>query len=72
MHEAVTDPAPGCGVPIEQFVPAGHPAVVLPAVTEAGCEELQVNGGFGTTQPWTSTAVAIAVWADPLLTAKLV
>ena len=47
VHDALTEPEPGCGVLIEQ-VPAAQP---VGAEMEAGCEELQVNGALGTTQP---------------------
>ena len=37
-----------------------------PAVSAAGAEEVHVSGGFGTMQPWTSTAVAVIVSEVPL------
>ena len=47
-------------------------AEVHPAVIAAGEEEVHVKEGFGTTQPCTSTAVAVTVSDVPLLTEKLV
>jgi hypothetical protein len=55
-----------------QLDPAVHPAVTLPAVAAAGAVDVQVNGGFGTTHPWTSTAVAVMVSDVPLFATKLV
>src|ERR1700684_2477772 len=47
-------------------------AAAAPAVTAAGAEEVQVSGGLGTMQPWTSTAVAVMVSEVPLVAMKLV
>ena len=65
-----------------QVAPAAHPvavaaaevvlAVVPPAEMAAGDEDVQVSGGLGTMQPWTSTAVAVMVSVVPLLVTKLV
>jgi hypothetical protein len=68
LHDAVTEPDPGCDALSEQ-VPA---AQVDGAEIEAGCAELHVNGALGTTQPWTSTAVALTDCKAPLLAVKLV
>ena len=64
--------SPTAGVVAVQVVPAGHPVAALPATMEAGCEEVQVRGGLGTTQPCTSTAAAVMVSDVPSLTIKLV
>jgi hypothetical protein len=71
-HDAVMAAAPGCGVVTLQVVPGAHPTVALPVPRAAGAEDVQVSGGFGTMQPWTSTAVAVMVCAVPLLVRKLV
>jgi|SRR5580700_7216293 hypothetical protein len=81
VQDAVMADAPGWGVdteqvvPLPQFVvplPLPEPEVALPVEITAGCEEIQVSGGLGTMQPWTSTAVAAIVSDVPLLAIKLV
>jgi len=47
-----------------QVLPAPHP-LAPPAEMAAGEEETQVNGGLGTMQPCTSTAVAVMVSLVP-------
>ncbi len=73
VQDAVTTAAPGCFRVRLQVVPALQPVELLPAATEAGWEEVQVKGGLGTMQPWTSTAVAVIVSVPPFaLATKLV
>ena len=72
VQDAVIAAAPGWVVPRVQVVPAGHPAEAVPAEMAAGAVDVQVKGGFGTAQPWMSTAVAVMVSAVPLLVMKLV
>src|SRR5271155_1057175 len=72
VQEAVIAAPPAWAVVMVQVAPVAHAAVAAPAESAAGAEDVQVSGGLGTAQPWTSTAVAVIVSDVLLFVIKLV